>query len=225
MWQPQYQGHREAAPRGRGAWVFSWERNIQVLFSARGSALVGVALFERQQACGPEAGAATVIRLIDRSISSSNRRTYQGHREAASPRDAGAKGGSGCVCVCVCGSIRRMDSSITSSSHSIKDTARQRRPVQMGVSVCVHVAAFVVWTVVSVVAATVSRTPRGSIGQRCRSQRRFRVCVCVYVAAFVVWTVVSVVASTVSRTPRGSGAQGRWGFRCACMWQHSSYGQ
>ena len=62
--------------------------------------------------------------------------------------------------VSVCGSIRRMDSSISSSNHSIKDTARQRRPVQMGVSVCLHVAAFVVWTVVSVGAAKVSRTPR-----------------------------------------------------------------
>ena len=58
-----------------------------------------------------------------------------------------------------------MDSNITSSEHSIKDTARQRRPVQMRVSVCLHVAAFVVWTVESVVAATVSRTPRGSGAQ------------------------------------------------------------
>ena len=73
----------------------------------------------------------------------------------------------------VCGSIRHMDSSIrSSSSHSMKDTAGQRRPVQMGVSVCLHVAASVVWTVVSVVAAIVSRTPRGSTA---RTERKGRI--------------------------------------------------
>ena len=54
--------------------------------------------------------------------------------------------------VSVCGSIRRMDSSISSGSHRIKDTAMQHRPEmqepKLVPGVCLYVAAFVARTVV-----------------------------------------------------------------------------